>query len=136
LVRALTLELNLRLDSMADIHMQRLTANSVLWHGTVYRYDIACTFADVWCGAIPLVWRLRRSVLSNLSCIALLGLVLLFFNVFRLSLSDVLFAAGIPWMWAHGLIGGLSYLAVWIWIWEYHAWADAPIIREVGAESA
>jgi hypothetical protein len=36
----------------------------------------------------------------------------------RLSISDVLFAAGMSWDVAHNLISGISYFAVWMVIWR------------------
>lgn len=122
LLRFLTAELNVRLDALAGVMLQRVSPDTVLWKGEAYRYVIACTFADVWCGAIPLVWNLRRSAAVNLARILVLGIVLIAFNVFRLSLSDVLFAAGIPWDLAHGVIGGLAYFAVFVWIWKHRSW--------------
>ena len=121
-LRFLTAELNVRLDALAGVSLQRISADTVLWKGEVYRYVIACTFADVWCGAIPLVWDCGRTVLRNLARVVIFGIVLIAFNVFRLSVSDVLFAAGVPWDAAHGVIGGIAYFAVLVWIWKHRPW--------------
>lgn len=121
-LRFLISELNLRLDALAGVYLQRLSPDSVMWHGQIYRYVIACTFADVWCGAIPLIWDLRRSVSFNIGRVLLFGAVLIAFNAFRLSVSDVLFAFHVPWDYAHGIVGGLAYFAVWVWIWEHRSW--------------
>src|SRR5437660_4294917 len=43
-LRYITSELNIRLDALAGIHLQRLSADSVLWNGTVYYYERACIF--------------------------------------------------------------------------------------------
>ncbi len=129
-LRFLTSELNLRLDALAGVNLHRSSFDTVLWRGESYRYVIACTFADVWCGAVPLVWDLRRTFVSNLSRILLFGLALVVFNVFRLSLSDVVIAWGAPWDLAHGIIGGLAYFAVWLWIWDQRTW---PAFRERSA---
>lgn len=121
-LRFLTAGLNLRLDALAGVTLQRVSPDTVLWKGQVYRYVIACTFADVWCGAIPLVWDRSRTILRNVVRVLAIGIVLIAFNVFRLSVSDVLFAAGIPWDLAHGVIGGLAYFAVFVWIWKHRTW--------------
>ncbi len=116
-LRFLTSEGNLRLDLLAGIHLQRISADTVMWKGVLYRYENACTFVDVWCGAIPLLWRLRRSLVNNIVFLTLVAAGMFCFNILRLSVSDVLFAAGVPWNLAHNVISGISYFLVWVWIW-------------------
>ncbi len=125
-LRYATSELNLRVDAFAGVHLQRLSADTVMWRGAAYQYVIACTFADVWCGAIPLIWDLRRTVTANVTRLAAFTIVLFAFNIFRLSVSDVLFAAGIPWPVAHDMLGGVAYFFVWLWIWNTRTWARVP----------
>src|SRR5438045_3008292 len=55
-LRFLTSEANLLLDRAAGLRLERLSFDTVRWHGNRYQYQIACTFADVWCGAVPLLW--------------------------------------------------------------------------------
>jgi hypothetical protein len=117
-LRFLTSEANLRLDLLAGIHLQRVSADAVLWKGVLYRYENPCTFVDVWFGSIPLLWNLRRSLTRNLAFMAAVAAAMFCFNVFRLSVSDVLFAAGLPWNIAHNVISGISYFVVWVWIWR------------------
>ena len=118
LLRFLTSEANLRLDLLAGIHLQRISADTVMWKGVLYRYENACTFVDVWFGSIPLLWNVRRSVAWNVGFMAVIAAAMFCFNVFRLSLSDVLFAAALPWNLAHNVISGVSYFVVWVWIWR------------------
>lgn len=127
-LRSLTCELNLRLDSLAGVNLERLSDTSVLYRGAIYNYVIACTFADVWCGAIPLLWDLRRSVVRNLTLIFVFGGALLAFNIVRLSFSDVLFAESIPWDLAHNVISGICYFAIWEWIWRRRSWGIATAL--------
>jgi hypothetical protein len=115
-LRTLTCDLNLRLDALAGIHLQRLSPDTLAWNGAVYRYVIACTFADVWCGSIAFLWSLRRSIAHNLAFIATFTLALLAFNILRLSVSDVLFAAGLSWNLAHNVLSGFAYFAVWSYL--------------------
>ncbi len=121
-LRHLTLELNLIIDSWFGIHLQRLSAETVMWNGGLFRYEIACTMADVWCGALPLLWNTRKSIVRNLVIWMALGIVLIAFNVTRLSVSDVLFAMGIPWDLAHNVISGVSYFLIWTWLWRNKSW--------------
>ena len=121
-LRYITSELNLRLDALAGIHLQRLSSDTVLWNGTVYYYERACIFADVWCGAIPLLWSLRRTISGNLLHLFLFTAALFAFNVFRLSLSDLLYAAGLSWDLAHNAMGGVAWFGVWVWIWKHRDW--------------
>lgn len=120
-LEALTADFNTGLDRFLGVPWTRLSSNTVTWHGVVYEYVISCTFADVWCGAIPLVWNLRRKVLWNVGYIALMALGMFAFNIFRLSVSDYVFALGVPWSLAHSVVSGISYFVVWIWLWESHS---------------
>jgi hypothetical protein len=122
-LRALTLQLNTLLDGLVGVHLQRVSFDTVVWRGATYKYRIACTFADVWCGAIPLLWNLRRSVVRNVSYVVAIGAAMIVFNVVRLSFSDVLFARGLSWDLAHNVVSGISYYLVWIWIWRTRTWA-------------
>jgi hypothetical protein len=126
-LRVVTLQLNALLDGLAGIHLQRIGFDTVEWRGAIYKYQIACTLADVWCGAIPLVWNLRKSVLRNIVYVLGVGAAMMAFNVVRLSFSDVLFARGMSWDLAHNVVSGISYYLVWMWIWHTRTWAlDRP----------
>lgn len=118
-LRYWTSELNIRLDSLFGIFLQRVGSDTVFWKGVLYQYTNACTFVDVWCGAVPLLWIRRHTVPHNLRALATWFLALTTFNVLRLSFSDVLFDRGVPWALAHNVVGGLSYFAVWVTIVRY-----------------
>ncbi|MBA3914836.1 MAG: hypothetical protein H0X25_13515 [Acidobacteriales bacterium] len=120
-LRSLTADANVALDRLLGVNWARLSADTVSWHGVLYQYVISCTFADVLCGAIPLVWNLRRSILWNVAYLLAMGAGMFAFNIFRLSVSDAIFAAGISWAVAHSVISGISYFAVWVWLWESHS---------------
>ena len=112
----------MRLDALAGVFLQRIGPETVMFRGQVYRYVIACTFADVFCGAIPLLWDLRSTVLRNLALLAAFAVVLFAFNIFRLSLSDALFAHGVSWNLGHNVVSGFAYFAVWSWLWPHRGW--------------
>jgi hypothetical protein len=117
-LRFLTSEANLTFDLLAGIHLQRISADTVMWKGVLYRYENSCTFVDVWFGSISLLWNVRRNLVWNVGFMAVVAAAMFCFNVFRLSVSDVLFAAGLPWDLAHNVISGISYFLVWVWIWK------------------
>lgn len=112
-LRAVTAEWNVRLDAVAGMHFQWLSFDTIAWHGRVFHYTIACAFADVWCAALPLVWDTRQRLWQNLAWIALFTPALFVYNIFRLSVSDVIYSTGVPWVLAHDVLSGFAYLAVW-----------------------
>jgi hypothetical protein len=132
-LRAWTLQLNLHLDALLGVYLEPISSTSVLWRGHVYRYVIACTMADVWCGSLPLLWRTRLhpesvglNMLSNLRTLLLFTPALLLFNVCRLSLSDVLVAHGVSWNLGHNVVSGLAYFLIWQFLTAYPKW-DSPV---------
>ena len=125
-LRELTLRANLAFDALFGVHLQVLTPLSVSWQGHLFDYRIACTFVDVWFGAWPLLWSWRKPLVANVAVILGLAPVLFAFNIVRLTISDVLFAKGVPWAVAHGGLGGVCYFVVWVLIERYRA-------REAGA---
>jgi hypothetical protein len=122
-LKDITATLNVRLDHLAGVPLQRLSLDTVRLGPKFFQYVIACTFADVWCAAIALVWDARQSVARNLEFLTGFTLGLFVLNVVRLSAADVLYAAGMSWSLAEGLIGGLAYFAVWLVILRRHAWS-------------
>src|SRR6478672_8746380 len=59
---ALTQRANLAVDAWFGIYMQPLTATTILFRGVLYEYKVSCTFADVWCGLVPLIWIRTKSI--------------------------------------------------------------------------
>ncbi len=96
--------------------MQRVGWDTVQWNATRINFTIACTFADVWCGSLPLLWSRRLSLVANFGRLTGYTAGLFLFNLFRLELGIVLYAHGVPWIWAHEVLGGLAYFAVWLWL--------------------
>jgi hypothetical protein len=125
-LRAATCEWNLRIDSLFGVHLQKIAFDTVVYRGAVYRYVIACTMADAFCGALPLIWNLRRSVLQNLKFIAAFAAGLFVFNVLRLSFSDILFAMGLSWDLGHNVVSGICYFLLWEWILSLRTFSFAP----------
>ncbi len=123
-LRYLTSEFNLRLDALVGVHLQRLTFDTVMWKGVTYRYVVACTMADVFCGAIPLIVNIQVGIKRNMQTLAWFAVGLFAFNVFRLSFSDAIFALGLNWNLAHNVVSGISYFLIWEWILRRRAWTD------------
>jgi hypothetical protein len=122
-LRSLTAGLNIQLDALFDVELRRLSSDTVTLGGGVLRYENACTFVDVWCAAIPLLWDAGQTAWQNLRFLLVISIAMLALNIVRLSITDVLFGHGVAWVWAEGVIGGLAYWAVWSVIVHRRAWA-------------
>jgi len=123
-LRFATTESIFRLSNLSGLNMQRVAWDAVQWNGTRINFTVACTFADVWCGSIPLLWNWHRSIAANLEKLAGYTVCLFLFNIFRLEVGQVLYAQGVPWVWAHEAIGGVAYFAVWLWIFRQRSWSQ------------
>jgi hypothetical protein len=115
-LKVLTCDANLWLDRVVGVYQQRISATEVVWRGHLYYYAIACTLADAWCGALTLIWDLRKSVGRNLLAIARFTPALFVFNILRLTTSDLLVAHGASWAIGHSLFCGCAYFLVWLWV--------------------
>jgi len=115
-LRYLTSEAVLCLSRSMGLSVERVSTGIVRVQGNLFQFVTSCTFVDVVIGAIPLVWVLRRSIAENLLTVIPLTVGLFAFNLVRLETSQLLFARGAPWILADGLLGGIAYFAVWIFI--------------------
>jgi len=115
-LRHLTSEICLRYADWRGFPAKRLGPDLVCWNGGVYQFDIACTYADVFCGAIPLLWIRRWGAVRNLTRLAGFAAALFAFNFFHLCLTDLIFSAGAPWCVADQVLGGVAYFAVWVYL--------------------
>jgi hypothetical protein len=115
-LRYITSEIVLRFAEWRGLQAERLGPHLVFWNGELYRFDIACTFVDVFCGAIPLIWVWRFGVVGNLMNVAGFAAALFAFNLFRDCVADLVFSAGAPWFLADQVVGGAAYFAVWVCI--------------------
>jgi hypothetical protein len=121
-LKSITATLNLRLDHLAGVPLQRVSIDTVRLGNELFRYVIACTFADVWCASLALIWKTRESVARNLEFLLPFTAGLFVLNVVRLSAADVLYNAGVSWTMAEGVIGGIAYFIVLLLIQRRHAW--------------
>lgn len=121
-LRFLTSEAVLRLSALLGMETARLSFDTIRVQQTQVRFDVGCTFIDVFLGSLPLLWELRRSVLRNFSRLVVVGTILFAFNVLRLEIAQVLYAHGVSWKVADGVVGGISYFLVWVAIWRLRTW--------------
>lgn len=109
----ITADANSAADRLFGVTVERISPVAVVIAGRTFHYVTACTMADVFCGTIPLLWSLRRRWTTNVAILCAAAIALFWFNVLRLTLSDVLFAYGANWDLAHGIVAGLSYYVIW-----------------------
>ena len=122
-LRILTASLNHATSAGLGVSSVRVSPDLVLFPGRLVRYALGCTMADAWCGAIPLVWKLRQSIGSNLTYLAGLAAFVFVLNTARLALSNfIIFRLNVPWTIGHQGAAALGYLALWLLIVRRHAW--------------
>ena len=122
LLRFLTSEAVLRITAALGFPAARLSPDALRIGGLQLRFVIACTFADVFCGALPLLWNGQRSYLRNLLDFAMFAAGLFLFNLLRLECGLLAYLNGVPWEVAHGIEGGIAYFLVWLWIERRRSW--------------
>jgi len=115
-LRFLTSEATLRFVGWCGYTGERLSPNLIAWHGQQFQFDIACTYADVFCGALPFLWIRGTSLVRNAASVAAFAAGLFAFNLLHQAATDLAFIAGVPWTLADETIGGLSYFAVWVFL--------------------
>jgi hypothetical protein len=102
----------------------RVGPRTAYFQGAYYQYSIACTLADAWCGAIPLVWKLRTGVLQNLRYIAGLAFLVFALNTVRQAILNLLQGAGLSWKPVHDVLAAATYLVIWLVIVRRGAWRE------------
>jgi len=115
-LRVLTAEAVLLISKPLGMATELVSFDVIRVHGELFRVVTSCTFVDVFMGAIPLVWNLKKSVSRNLLILAVLAVSFFGFNILRLGIAQLLHAGGAPWILADGIIGGVAYFVVWLFI--------------------
>jgi exosortase/archaeosortase len=121
-LRFLTSEAILRISASLGVAMARVSFDTIRVQGQLFQFVIACTFVDVSIGSIPLLWDLKKPLLRNVSWVLVVVTLLFSFNLLRLEMGYVLYARGLPWTVADGVLGGFAYFAVWLFIWSQRTW--------------
>jgi len=115
-LRFITSEVSLRFAAWRGYAVERLAADVIAWNGHRFIFGIACTFADVFCGALPILWIRRAGVARNGLVFLAFGVSLFVFNILRNLVTDTLFSAGVPWSLTDQGIGALSYFGIWVFL--------------------
>ena len=115
-LRFVTSEASLRFALWRGYAVERLSADIIVWGGHRFVFNTDCTFVDVICGALPLLWIRHAGVTRNGRDFLVVGTGLFAFNILRNLLVDTLFSAGLPWSLTDQAIGALAYFLVWVFL--------------------
>jgi hypothetical protein len=115
-LRLLTSEAVLRISAALGMAAERASFDTIRVEGELFRFVISCTYADVFMGMIPFVWRLKKSVCENFLMHIALAVSLFGVNVLRLEVGQLLYACGTPWIVADKILGGFAYFGIWLFI--------------------
>ena len=118
----LTSEALLRISAFLGLAVARVSFDTLSVNGQLVQYVTSCTFIDVYLGSVPLLWNLRNTSLQNFSFLSATAIIFAALNIVRLETALVMFADGISWTVADGLLGGLAYFAIWRFIWRQRSW--------------
>lgn len=113
-LRLTTSESLLRIWSFSGVAADRASSDTIRLQGQLFQFGTSCTFVDVFLGAIPLAWDLKKSTLKNLGILIASGLLLMGFNISRLALGIALFLHGVPQVFSDNVLGGVAYFLVWL----------------------
>jgi hypothetical protein len=92
----------------------------IMLNGMAIQFVVACTLADAFCGATPLLWTFSISIKSNVIRMAAIFVLMFPLNIARLEVGFVAFSHGVPWWLAHEFISGLTYFAFLLFIVKYN----------------
>ncbi len=118
------------LASTLGMATARASYDTILINNSAFQFVISCTFIDVFAGCLPLLWRGSDPLIRNLQRITVTALMLFPFNVFRLEVSQILYASGIGWYLADQVVGGISYFVVWVAICRVRAWSIGSLSND------
>jgi exosortase/archaeosortase len=113
-LRFATSEAVLRVCSFLGMSTERKSFDTISVKGEIFCFVTSCTFIDVFAGVGPLIWNCKKSLSRNCCTILIASVGLFTLNVVRLALGQVLYARGAPWVFAHSMISGFTYFAVWL----------------------
>lgn len=115
-LRFVTSEASLRFALLRGYTVERLSPDVIAWGGHRFVFNTDCTFADVICGALPLLWIRHAGLARNGLVLLVVATGLYVFNLLRNLLVDTLFSAGLPWSITDQSIGALAYFLVWVFL--------------------
>jgi len=121
-LRYVTSELDLRFCSWMGLSPARIRFDTIAWGGQQIRYAVSCTFADVFCASVPLIWRVAKTVRQNLMVLTAFAACLFVLNILRLWVTNLLSLWGLDWSWMDQAVGGVFYFIVWRWLVRNGEW--------------
>lgn len=101
-----------------------VSEHTFAWNGHAYDFYISCTMIDVFFASVPLLWKKNLPVLTNLLLLTAFFSGIYLLNIARIVAGFLLFDAGIPWFFAHKVIGGIAYFIVLIWLINHNKFLD------------
>jgi len=128
-LRFFTSEAILRMSELLGMTATWISFDAISVQGGVFHFVTSCTFVDVLAGAILLLWDFRKSAIRNVAWLCGACIVLYIFNLLRLEAAQMLYALGVSWTLADGVLGGVAYFAVWRFIWGQRSWGLAAASR-------
>lgn len=121
-LRFLTSESMLRLSALLGMTTSRIAFDTIQVQGHFIQFVASCTFAEMFLGSVPLIWRLNGSLLKNLILAIQAAGALFCLNILRLELGQVAYHQGISWTLAHDIPLGFVYFTVWFNVFRMRSW--------------
>ncbi len=121
-LRLLTAETLIRLSVFLGMPAARISFDTIEVQGRLIQFVASCTFAEIFVGCVPLIWRFDFSVLRNLSPLPAVAVALFVLNVVRLELGLMANAHGVPWVLSHDVPLGFVCFTVWVLVWRTRNW--------------
>ena len=118
------------------VSVVRLSQDTLMHRGQLYRFVVSCTAVDAFFGSIPLLWMIEKSLLRNLLFFGVYFLCLSVVNVARIAVGFVAFDRGVSWWLSHEVVAGIFYFALFLWIARRRGWSFASPTRGPVAASA
>jgi exosortase/archaeosortase family protein len=103
-------------SSWFEWNASAVTEYSFAWKDQSYAFYTSCTMIDVFFASLPLLWQTRSTVLRNLLFITAFFSAIYLLNITRIMAGFLLLDAGMPWFFAHKVIGGIAYFVVLVWL--------------------
>ena len=97
---------------LIGLQVVRLSPATFVLGGMPLRIDTGCSMVDVYLGSLPLLWCAGRSWLWNGGVAASFFLLLMPLNIVRLVAGFWAISYGASWFWAHEVVAGFVYYAI------------------------
>jgi exosortase/archaeosortase family protein len=119
----------------AAVPALQISPDGLIWRGQVYQFVVACTAVDAYCGSVPLLWMVEKSVPRNLVFFSVYFVVLSVVNVIRIAAGFLAFVGGVSWWLSHEVVAGVFYFFLFLWIARRRGWSLAAAKASAPAAS-